>query len=1409
MSDKRLSAPVFHVEEDDDYLAWKNDIEVWKMLTDVKTEKLGAAVYLAVKGKAREVLRNLKPEDLGKAGGFEAVIAALDAVYLKDETTQAYCAFKDFYEFRRSSGQGFAEFIVEYDQLYHKVKKYGMELPEGVQAFFLLKAANIASESEKLARATAKLEYKDMREKLARIFGDPGVLEEKGRAPDVKEEVLYGQDYEKKKYIGRGRSANQRNGDVGIGRGGSDGKGRWRGNSRGAYSSYKRRCFRCNSEDHILKDCPIEEANHVDAEEVNMNVHITLHLSQRSLQVEALGKGLLDSGCSRTVAGQVWYDEYLKTLSTEERANVKETESKSVFRFGDGVETKSSVCASVPVYVGKQRFLMDMEVVPNEIPLLISKGAMKQMGMQLDFLRDVATVKGDEIRLICTTTGHYCLPMNHTCIDDQSVHFVLNVQCLEGLSEREMASKALKLHRQFSHASKEKLRRLLTSGGCVNETFLKAVDKVCNECEICQKFRKAPLRPVVGFPLANDFNEVVCMDLKELNHTKLWMLHLIDAATRYSGEALVKSKRAEVIINNVFQMWIRYFGSPAKFLSDNGGEFANEQYREMNEKLGVETCKTAAESPFSNGLVERHNAILAETMFKTKADTGCDYDMALAWGVCAKNSLSNNDGFSPNQLVFSRNVNLPSILTDSLPALEPTRSSEIVRKHLEAMHSARENFVKAEASGKIRTALLRKVRSYSDGRYMNGEKVFYKRVGHKGWRGPATVIGEEGKIVLIRHGTAYYRAHPCHLMKVMKRDEEAPSGALEAPTSGRTASHAEGATDSEDDTTEFEESGSEVVDNQEEEEGEDDTVACEVPRVASEENTTGAGIKAVKARPKRNCHVEYQLDGNSVQAKVLSIQPKRGGKNGNWLNVHVDGEDTPSSVNWDDVTDWREIADTEQLLVMLTKDDELSQEVVDAKEKEILNLIENDVFEEVDDVNQRSVSCKWVMTKKIKDGKDIVKARLVARGFEENSNDARTDSPTCSRQSLRMAFIITSTMGWQIQSLDITSAFLQGNSIKRDVFLKPPEEVGTSGVLWKLKRCIYGLNDAPRAWYDRLRNELIKLDGKTSLFDEAMYLWYTNDCVIEGVIVTHVDDFVYGGSEDWHTRVVDEVTRRFKISAQFASSFKYVGLNVIQSAESVTIDQQSYIQKLMAIPISAERMKKKGDLLTQEEKSQLRSVSGQLLWATSQTRPDCAYHSCIVSNYGKEPTVNNLLIANKAIKAIKACDLRLTFPGLGDPASISVEVFSDASHASLPSGASQGAYIVFLIGNQRTVPFMWQSKKLNRVTKSPLAAETMALAEAADAGYLASQIVKEAFAVAETPEVKCFTDSRSLIDHLATSHVIQDSRLRVDVARIREMIQLKEVHVEWRSKDEQLADPLTKAGASSAKLLEVLRKAML
>ena len=56
MSSNFKSPPVFHPEDDDDYVSWKNDIGVWKLFRDLKPEKVGAAVYLSVKGQAREIL---------------------------------------------------------------------------------------------------------------------------------------------------------------------------------------------------------------------------------------------------------------------------------------------------------------------------------------------------------------------------------------------------------------------------------------------------------------------------------------------------------------------------------------------------------------------------------------------------------------------------------------------------------------------------------------------------------------------------------------------------------------------------------------------------------------------------------------------------------------------------------------------------------------------------------------------------------------------------------------------------------------------------------------------------------------------------------------------------------------------------------------------------------------------------------------------------------------------------------------------------------------------------------------------------------------------------------------------------------------------------------------------------------
>ena len=104
-----------------------------------------------------------------------------------------------------------------------------------------------------------------------------------------------------------------------------------------------------------------------------------------------------------------------------------------------------------------------------------------------------------------------------------------------------------------------------------------------------------------------------------------------------------------------------------------------------------------------------------------------------------------------------------------------------------------------------------------------------------------------------------------------------------------------------------------------------------------------------------------------------------------------------------------------------------------------------------------------------------------------------------------------------------------------------------------------------------------------------------------------------------------------------------------------------------------------------------------------------------------------------------------------------------------------------------------------------MASETMALVESADADHFIALMTKEIFELKTAPRVFWKTDNKSLEEHLKSSKVIQDLRLRVDIARLREMVKLGEIEVQGVDKTHQLADPLTKYGRSAVRLMDVLK----
>ena len=235
---------------------------------------------------------------------------------------------------------------------------------------------------------------------------------------------------------------------------------------------------------------------------------------------------------------------------------------------------------------------------------------------------------------------------------------------------------------------------------------------------------------------------------------------------------------------------------------------------------------------------------------------------------------------------------------------------------------------------------------------------------------------------------------------------------------------------------------------------------------------------------------------------------------------------------------------------------------------------------------------------------------------------------------------------------------------------------------------------------------------------------------------------------------------------------------------------------------------KKNIKLDEGDKKLLKSICGQLQWATTQTRPDCSFETCMLSNQGDMATHQILHDANKVMRKMTE-PVAIVFPSVGTPEKVKVLVYGDGSHASLPNGASQGGSLVFLYGNKRVAPIVWKSKKLQRITKSPLATEISSVADAADQGHLVASMFKEIFKLQKLPEISVLTDSQSLTDHLISTKVISDPRLRVDISRMREMTTMKEIKVKWVPSRYQLADALTKKGASADLLKSVVTSGVL
>ena len=413
------------------------------------------------------------------------------------------------------------------------------------------------------------------------------------------------------------------------------------------------------------------------------------------------------------------------------------------------------------------------------------------------------------------------------------------------------------------------------------------------------------------------------------------------------------------------------------------------------------------------------------------------------------------------------------------------------------------------------------------------------------------------------------------------------------------------------------------------------------------------------------------------------------------------------------------------------------------------------------------------------------------------------DSPTCCKDTLRLILTIFSSHNWVLHSLDVKAAFLQGLPIERELFLKPPKHAKTRN-LWRLLQCPYGLSDASRQWYLRVVYELCQLGGKQSKYDKAVFMWHDHHGALKGIVASHVDDFIVAGNKDFHKNVVSQIHTVFAIGSEESCSFKYIGMDISVTNLKIELSMNEYVFAVNPLDMSLFPSDKAAKL-SAKETLVLKRVAGQINWVATQSRPDMSYENCVIGNSMKNPTVNDARLINRAIRKMKRDNVSLSFNSVKILKSTLV-AFCDASFASLPNGGSQGAFIIFLIDcNGTYCPLTWQSRRIRRVVKSTIAAECLAAIEAAEASVLMKTMLYEFCGSDMNIDIVIYCDNRNLVDCVKSSTSIEDKRLLIDIAVLRDMLSQKEIsEIIWIPTDKQLSNCLTKQGASSQSLVHVL-----
>ncbi|GJU94815.1 putative ribonuclease H-like domain-containing protein, partial [Tanacetum coccineum] len=362
----------------------------------------------------------------------------------------------------------------------------------------------------------------------------------------------------------------------------------------------------------------------------------------------------------------------------------------------------------------------------------------------------------------------------------------------------------------------------------------------------------------------------------------------------------------------------------------------------------------------------------------------------------------------------------------------------------------------------------------------------------------------------------------------------------------------------------------------------------------------------------------------------------------------------------------------------------------------------------------------WVEAMNKKDERGVVvrnKARLVAQGYrqEEGIDYDEVFAPVARLEAIRLFLAFASYMGFIVYQMDVKSAFLYG-TIEEEVYVsQPPGFVDPDHPkkVYKVVKALYGLHQAPRAWYATLSTFLEKHGYRRGTIDKTLFIKKDKKDII--LVQIYVDDIIFGSTKkSWSDEFEALMKGRFQMSAMGELTF-FLGLQVKQSHEGIFISQDKYVAEILrkfdfdSVKSAITPMETKAPLAKDEGGPDVdlhlyRSMIGCLMYLTA-SRPDIMYAVCACSRFQVTPKVSHLYAVKRIFKYIKGKPkLGLWYPR-ESPLDLVAYSDSDYAAANLDRKSTTGG-CQFL--GRRLIS--WQCKKQTIVATSTTEAEYVAAA---------------------------------------------------------------------------------------------------